>query len=174
MTALLRHEEITTSVAKGREAGRLFEKLVTLGKRNTVPARRQAFQVLCDRTLVKLLFDEVAPRYANRKGGYVRLLRLARRAGDGAELALLSMVEKKPVAALREKAKKEKAKGEAPKAKRPEAPARAGEAPAEPVAAAPKAKEAAKAREEKKPAKGKGFLSGIRNLFRSKRDREET
>lgn len=169
--ALVSSERISTTLAKGKEASRLFDRLVTLGKEKTVSARRRAYRVLGDRSLVKVLFDEVAPRYSKRSGGYARLVRSMQRAGDGADLAVLEMVEKKPVSAPA-KLKKEKKPSEPTASAKPSVLS-TPEAPKDSEARqalSKTSKKASKTGEEKK----KGFLSGLRNLFRSKRDPDET
>ncbi len=88
-------ERISTTLNLAKESRRLAEKLITLGKADTVAARRQAFEVLADRDLVKLLFSELAPRFTNRAGGYTRIVHLGNRRGDNAPLAILELTELK-------------------------------------------------------------------------------
>lgn len=88
----LTHYGIVTTLLKAKEASKLVSSLITFAKSGTVSARRKAFAYLQDRGLVKKLFDEIAPRFADRKGGYVRIVRLGPRKGDGAELALLELL----------------------------------------------------------------------------------
>jgi len=111
---LLINERISTTVAKAKEASRFMDKLITLGKKNDIPARRKALVILDDRTLVKALFDETAPRFAKRAGGYTRILRTSYRAGDGAEMAILELVERKPKPKPEPKGKKKKKKEATP------------------------------------------------------------
>lgn len=86
-------ERIFTTPEKAKEARRLAERLVTLGKKNTLAARRQALILLPNKRAVKKLFDEIAPRYASRAGGYTRILRLERsRVGDAASQCLFEFV----------------------------------------------------------------------------------
>ena len=87
VTDLLRHECMRTTVAKAKEARPIAEKMITLGKHGTVHARRQALAYMNDKDVVKKLFDEIAPRFAERPGGYTRMLRLGYRRGDSAEVA---------------------------------------------------------------------------------------
>ncbi len=94
VTSLLQHQEIKTTLQKAKAAQRLADRVITLGKTDTLAARRQAFSHLQDRTLISKLFKEVAPRFKDRKGGYTRILHLDRRKGDGAQLALLELTEK--------------------------------------------------------------------------------
>ncbi|MFH1063028.1 MAG: 50S ribosomal protein L17 [Candidatus Omnitrophota bacterium] len=106
--SLLAKERISTTLSLAKESRRLAEKLITLGKDDSVAARRQAFEVLADRDLVKLLFSELAPRFANRAGGYTRIVHLGNRRGDNAELAILELTELKKVEAKVVKEKKPK------------------------------------------------------------------
>ena len=89
---LLRYERIRTTEAKAKEVRGLAEKVITLGKDGTLHARRQALRVVNDTDLVKKVFDDIAPRYATRPGGYTRIVKLGRRLGDGAEVAQLELV----------------------------------------------------------------------------------
>lgn len=88
--SLIAHGRIRTTLARAKEAQRLADRLVTLGKEGSVHSRRLAFRVLQDRTLVRQLFADVAPRFGDVSGGYTRVNRLALRRGDGAQLALLA------------------------------------------------------------------------------------
>lgn len=87
---LILHRQIRTTYARAKEAQRLADRLVTLGKEGSIHARRRAFQVLQDRTLVKQLFSDIAPTFGDAAGGYTRVVRLSTRPGDGAELAILA------------------------------------------------------------------------------------
>jgi LSU ribosomal protein L17P len=91
--SLLIHERIETTVTRAKETRRLAEKMITLAKQDTLHARRQARAFLRDESLVKHLFDNIAPRYKDRNGGYTRLVRVGRRRGDAVETALLELVE---------------------------------------------------------------------------------
>ena len=86
------HYGIVTTLPKAKEASKLVSSLITSAKTNTLSARRHAFAHLQDETLVKHLFDEIGPRFADRKGGYTRIVHLGPRKGDGAQLALLELV----------------------------------------------------------------------------------
>ena len=92
-TALLEHERIITTEPKAKELRRVADKLVTLGKRGDLHARRQALQVVRSNTVVRKLFNEIAPRFAERKGGYTRVLRLGYRPGDAAAMAVIELVD---------------------------------------------------------------------------------
>jgi len=92
--AILVQERICTTRAKAKEARKFIEKLITLGKTDTLAARRAAFAILCDHSMVSDLFKTVAPRFKERKGGYTRIIPYVQRAGDNAELAFLELTEK--------------------------------------------------------------------------------
>ena len=92
VTDLLRYEKIVTTEAKAKEARSLAENMITLGKEGNLHARRQALSFISDKKVVKKVFDELAPRYADRQGGYTRLVRLGPRLGDGAPLVQLELV----------------------------------------------------------------------------------
>jgi len=94
VTSLLHHQQIVTTLPKAKAAQRLADRVITLGKKDSLASRRMVFSYLQDSTLTSRLFKEVAPRFQNRKGGYTRILHLQRRKGDGAELALLELTEK--------------------------------------------------------------------------------
>ncbi len=92
--ATLIEQRICTTSAKAKEARRLVEKLITLGKKDTLAARRAAFAVLCDHSLVSQLFKETAPRFKNRQGGYTRIIPYMQRSGDNAAMVFLELTEK--------------------------------------------------------------------------------
>lgn len=92
-TDLLRHERVTTTLAKAKAVRPVAERLVTLGKRDTLHARRHAARVIRDDEVVRKVFNELAPRYAERPGGYTRIVRLETRVGDRADMAVIEMVE---------------------------------------------------------------------------------
>ena len=94
VTDLMRHERMKTTEAKAKEVRPLAEKMITLGKDGTVHARRQAMAFINDKDVVKKLFDEIAPRFAARPGGYTRIIKLGPRLGDGAQMAQLELVER--------------------------------------------------------------------------------
>ena len=91
-TDLLKHGKITTTETRAKEVKRMADKMVTLGKGGDLHARRQALAYMMDETVVKNLFDEIAPKYAERNGGYTRILKTGPRRGDGAEKAILELV----------------------------------------------------------------------------------
>ena len=92
VTALLEHGKIETTLSRAKEARSLAEKMITLGKTNTLHTRRQALSFITKKDVVFKLFDEIAPKYAERNGGYTRVLKLGPRRGDGAEMAILELV----------------------------------------------------------------------------------
>jgi large subunit ribosomal protein L17 len=89
---LIKHERITTTEAKAREAKKLAERLITKGRGGTLHERRLTMSLLTDKQAVSKLFDEIGPRYADRPGGYTRMLKLMPRKGDAAPMALLELV----------------------------------------------------------------------------------
>ena len=93
VTDLLREGRITTTEMRAKEARRLAEKMITLGKRGDMHARRQALAFIFDEDVVKKLFDEIAPNYDDRQGGYTRILKLGPRRGDSAEEVYLELVK---------------------------------------------------------------------------------
>ena len=92
VTDLLRYEKIITTEAKAREVRGLAERVITLGKRGDVPARRRAMGFVYDKKVVEKVFAELGPRYATRPGGYSRIIKLGPRQGDGARMAQLELV----------------------------------------------------------------------------------
>jgi large subunit ribosomal protein L17 len=97
--ALLLREQIRTTDAKAKELRRWADRIVTLGKQNTPHARRLAFAYLGSDALVKRLFEEVAPRFQSRAGGYTRVLKIGTRRGDAAPISLVEFTERnRPVA----------------------------------------------------------------------------
>jgi len=92
--ALILEERIETSLAKAKELRSFVEKLVTLGKKGDLASRRRALQLLPDRKVIKKLFDDIAPRFEGRNGGYTRIIKLPeRRKGDNTEQAIIEFVE---------------------------------------------------------------------------------
>lgn len=90
---LMRHERLRTTETKAKEVRSLAERMITLGKAGSLHARRQALAFLNDEAVVRKIFDEVAPRYAGRPGGYTRIVKLGPRPGDGAAMVQLELVE---------------------------------------------------------------------------------
>ena len=140
---LILHDQIRTTHARAKEAQRLADRLVTLGKDGSVSARRRALVILRDRSLVRQLFVDVAPRFLERAGGYTRVVRLGMRRGDGAQEAVLAF----SLLRAQEPAK--------PQAARPQAPPKPGSPP--------------KPQPEAAPEKPKKFFEGLRSLWTRKR-----
>ena len=148
VSSLIEHGQIKTTITKAKEARRVADKMVTLGKKGDLHRRRLAVSKLRDKTAVKKLFDEIAPQYTERDGGYTRIIKLGRRAGDAAEMCILQFVENDDAVKKAEKPAKAK-KAKAPEAeKAPEATEEVAEETAEETVEEPKAEEA-KAVEEK-------------------------
>lgn len=155
--ALMLNHSIHTTYTKARAVQSQIENLVSLAKTNTLAARRQAYRVLLDHTLVKRLFGEIAGLFKTRPSGYVRILKLTRRRGDGAQMAIVEFTER---IKKEKKFKKEKAApSEGPAAQLPVKPE---EKPHMPKEGKPKVVE------EKKPTKK--FFGGLRGFFKKERD----
>ena len=92
-TSLFRHERIETTTAKAKELRPFAERLITLGKRGDLHARRLAGRLIADRQVLGKLFDDIGPRFSERPGGYTRILKLGNRRGDAAEMALIELVD---------------------------------------------------------------------------------
>lgn len=92
--SLIKHEQITTTLPKAKELRPVVEKLITLGKRGGLHARRQVISLIHDRTLAEKLFSNLAERYRSRAGGYTRVLRAGFRHGDSAPMAIIELVDR--------------------------------------------------------------------------------
>jgi len=119
--SLIIHQRIRTTLAKAKATGPLAEKMVTLGKKGTLHARRTAAAYLHQPAAVKKLFEEIAPRTASRAGGYTRIIKLGPRKSDSAPMALLEWVDTAPVEAATEPAPAEAKAAKKPAAKKPAA-----------------------------------------------------
>lgn len=165
-TSLFDRERITTTLAKAKELRPFAERLVTLSKRETLHARRLVLRDIHDRRVVAKLFDTISARFAQRPGGYTRILKLGPRRGDNAEMAILELVGFEP-SFVKKKPAAEKGKAKTPKGAAPAAETTAEEAAPkvrrEKKPAAPKTKEekpkkkgaAAKEKAERAPARKK-------------------
>ncbi|MEE1046318.1 MAG: 50S ribosomal protein L17 [Clostridia bacterium] len=91
-TSLLENGRIETTVTRAKEVQKLADKMVTLGKSNTLHTKRQALSYITKRDVVIKLFDEIAPKYSERNGGYTRIIKMGPRRGDAAEMAILELV----------------------------------------------------------------------------------
>ncbi len=92
--ALIKHEQITTTLAKAKELKRFVEKIVTLGKKGGLLSRRKTVSILQDQKMSKKVFDVLAERYKNRVGGYTRIIKLGNRFGDNAPTAVIEFVDR--------------------------------------------------------------------------------
>jgi large subunit ribosomal protein L17 len=119
VTSLLDKERIRTTLPRAKEVRPIAERMITLGKRESLHARRQALAYVRDPEVVSKLFSDLAPRFAQRKGGYTRIIRLGFREGDGAQMAILELIgsgfkkaedKDKKKTAKKAKAEKEKEK----------------------------------------------------------------
>jgi len=151
VTSLFDKERIRTTLPRAKELRPIAERMITLGKRESLHARRRALAYIKDAEIVSKLFDTIAPRFAQRPGGYTRIIRLGFRDGDGAQMALLELIgsEFKPPKAAEEKGAKKRRKGEIPSAEAEEA----REAP--PKEKKPKEKAAREKPPKEKPPKEK-------------------
>ena len=93
-TSLLKHEQITTTLPKAKELRPYVERIITLGKRGDLHARRQAAAQIRDAAVVRKLFDTLAPRYADRQGGYTRVIKAGIRASDASPMAIIEFVDR--------------------------------------------------------------------------------
>jgi large subunit ribosomal protein L17 len=121
MNALVSSERIETTVAKAKELRRLADRLITLGKKDTLAARRQVFSMLSDKTTTDKLFSGLAGRFSARAGGYTRIIRTGYRVGDGAEMAIIEYLPSEEKEAAPAKGKKATAPKAAAKAAKPAA-----------------------------------------------------
>lgn len=150
--SLFRHDRIKTTVEKAKELRRFAEKLITLAKKDTLHARRLAAKDVQDPEVLRKLFATLGPLYAQRPGGYTRIIKLGFRKGDGAQLALIELVDREP------KVEEKPAKGKAKKAAAKEAPAPEAKGGARKKAAAPK--KAAAKKEAPKPEAAEAKAEG--------------
>ena len=93
VTYLLENGSIETTLTRAKEVRSIAEKMITLGKKNTLASRRAALSYITKEDVVKKLFDEVAPKYADRNGGYTQIYKMGPRRGDAAEMALIKLVD---------------------------------------------------------------------------------
>ncbi|MDP8265082.1 MAG: 50S ribosomal protein L17 [Candidatus Aceula lacicola] len=162
---------IITTLVKAKESRKLVEKLITLGKKETLAAKRNAYAVLCNHRLVSKLFGEIAPLFNKRQGGYTRIIRLAQnRRGDNATLVILELTEKVAVVSKKET----KAKGKAAKVEKEDQPKVEKETSSE-VSEKEKPRkkkvDIKESSEEKKEKSSKKVASGIKKIFRKKSEK---
>jgi large subunit ribosomal protein L17 len=127
VTSLFRHERIVTTTPKAKEMKRFADKFITLAKKGTPHARRQANRDVRDVSVLNKLFETLGPRFKSRPGGYTRIVRVGRRAGDAAEMSVIELVERTPAVGADEAEKPEKAEKKA-KAEKPAKKAKAEKA----------------------------------------------
>ncbi len=144
VTLLLENGQIETTLARAKEVRSMAEKMITLGKKNTLASRRAALAYITKESVVTKLFTEIAPSYANRNGGYTRILKLGNRRGDAAEMAIVALIKEEKAA--------ETAPAPAAEAPAAEAPAAQEKPVAKPAAKKPAAKKADGETAAKKPA----------------------
>ncbi len=138
VTLLLETGKVDTTLTRAKEVRALAEKMITLGKKNTLASRRQALAFITKEDVVKKVFDQIAPENANRNGGYTAIYKLGPRRGDGAEMARIVLVAEMEKAAAEKAAAEAKAKKSAKKTTKKAAPAAEKvEAPAEEAVEAP-------------------------------------
>jgi len=178
---LLKYQRIEMTLARAKEVRRLAEHVITLAKKNTVDSRRRVYAVIADRDLVKKLFTEIVPLFKSRTSGFTRIIHTGFRRGDGADMAILELTERKTVEkTASKKAKRDKA-AKAGDAALKHSPKQAEGADSGETGgkskAAPKAKthddekRAEKAKsEDKKAADNRGLMKNIRGLFRKRGD----
>lgn len=158
------HQSIKTTLTRAKASKQLIEKLITLGKKNTLFARRQAQSVLGEHRLVNLLFTEIAPRFAKRNSGFTRIIGLGKRRGDDAEMVIFEFTELK----IKEAKKLKPAKEAKPSAAPQEDVEVSENKPAAEPKKEPKIAIKDKPIDEKKPQKK--FMGGLRTIFKKKSD----
>lgn len=161
---LLTYESIKTTAHRAKTAKPLVEKLISLARANTLAAKRQAFGILGDHSMVRQLFNETGPRFKTQ-GGFTRIVRIGKRRGDDANMVIFELTEKKIKEAKKPKKEKEKKPVEEER-KTEEIKLKAAEEKKPEVSTGALIKE--KRRETKKPVKK--FLGGLRNIFKKERD----
>jgi len=113
VTSFLEKERMRTTLAKAKAARPIAEKMITLAKKNTLHTRRLALRFLYKKDVVSKLFDDIGPRFSERPGGYVRIVKIGPRAGDGAEMAMMELIGAEYKKKTKKKSLKEKAKEQA-------------------------------------------------------------
>ncbi len=160
VTSLLKHQQIRTTLPKAKVAQALADRIISLGKNDTLASRRQVFSYLQDHGLTSRIFKVVAPRFKSRQGGYTRILRLDWRKGDGAQMAILELTEKEIIE------KKTKAKVKAAEHKHEHKEHAHEETPKPTDKEKPFAKP--QSTNKDKPPSKTGFFSNLKKFFRNK------
>ncbi|MBL7156864.1 MAG: 50S ribosomal protein L17 [Candidatus Omnitrophica bacterium] len=176
--SVILHQRIKTTHTKAKEARKVIEGLITTAKEGSLQARRKAFAILGDRTLVSSLFKDIVPLFKNRKSGYTRIIPYNFRKGDGASIVFLELTEKKPeekpkpVKGAKKEERDEKAKAVKKEAKKEKAEHPSVAPQIEPKTKEEKTREEVKKekakREVRKIEKQKGFLKKVKGFFRRK------
>lgn len=154
-SSLIQHKRIETTLVRAKELRRIADRMITLGKRGTVHARRQALKVLRNNRAVRIVFDDLAPQFTERLGGYTRILKLGYRRGDSAPMAVIEYVgaalvaEPKPAKKSKKEKKEQKAAEEKPEAKEEKKAAPAKKKAKAKTKAAPAKKKTSEAKEKK-------------------------
>ena len=104
VTLLLENGQIETTLTRAKEVRSMAEKMITLGKKNTLASRRAALAYITKEDVVSKLFSEIAPKYENRQGGYTQIFKMGARRGDAAEMAIVKLIDEAPVATEEKKA----------------------------------------------------------------------
>ena len=172
--AVLINERITTTKVKAKEARKLVDQLITLGKKATLADKRRAFAVLCDHKLVSRLFEKIAPRFNKRAGGYTRLIPVGLRKGDNADLVFLELTEKEKIIISKQKSAKKGAKvtkgakaDASPETKKKTVPKKTKADKADVEGSSAKDKPAPKQDKSQDKKKNK-FVGGLRKMFNRK------
>jgi large subunit ribosomal protein L17 len=155
LVSLLEHQRIKTTLAKAKELRSWAEKMISLGKKNSLHARRLAFALLRDEGTVKKLFDEIAPRYKDREGGYTRIYKMGWRPGDNAPLSLIELVTLSPTPEKKKKSAMKKAREVLEKVTPKRKGKRKGEEKKETKGKKGEGKETSGKKEKKKPSEEK-------------------
>ena len=103
VTLLLKNGQIETTLTRAKEVRSMAEKMITLGKKNTLASRRAALAYIAEENVVSKLFNEIAPTYENRNGGYTQIFKLGARRGDAAEMAIVRLIKEEATAPVEEK-----------------------------------------------------------------------
>jgi large subunit ribosomal protein L17 len=152
VTSLLQYERVTTTDAKAKEVRPLAERIITYGKRGDLHSRRMALRIVRSRTVVSNVFDSVAKRFADRRGGYTRIIKLGNRRGDGAPLSIIELLPAEPAEKTGAPAKGKKKAAAKAKTKAPAKPK--AKAEAEPKTARKKTATPKRETKKKKPKEG--------------------
>ncbi len=167
--ATLLHQKINTTQTKAKESRKLVDKLITLGKKGTLAAKRRAFQILCNHKVVSSLFNEIAPLFKNRLGGYTRIIPLPHgRRGDNASLVILELTEKTVVSSPKKKSDKKSSKEEKKTVDEKLEKVAVAKKSGKEKKAVKKDDKESKSTQESKEESSKGVPRGIKKIFRKK------